>query len=75
MRQKVRSPQERGGPWRLVRYCDDCVVLVNGTHGDTEALREDVAQVLAPMGLRLSPARTRVASLGDGFGFLGFHIQ
>ena len=57
--------------WRLVRYCDDFVVLVNGTQDDTEALREDVAQVLEPMGLRLSPAKTRVASLGDGFDFLG----
>ncbi|MCR3752240.1 reverse transcriptase domain-containing protein [Lentzea californiensis] len=61
--------------WRLIRYCDDFVVLVNGNQTDTEALREDVAHVLEPMGLRLSPAKTQVASLGDGFEFLGFHIQ
>jgi RNA-directed DNA polymerase len=61
--------------WRLVRYCDDFVVLVHGDQSDTEALREDVAQVLAPMGLRLSPAKTRIVALGDGFDFVGFHIQ
>jgi RNA-directed DNA polymerase len=31
--------------------------------------------VLAPMGLRLSPARTQVVHLSDGFDFLGFRIQ
>jgi RNA-directed DNA polymerase len=61
--------------WRLVRYADDFVVLVNGTRQDTEALREEVAQVLAPMGLRLSPAKTQVAHLSEGIEFLGFRIQ
>ncbi|HEY2437248.1 MAG TPA: hypothetical protein VGH93_08700, partial [Solirubrobacteraceae bacterium] len=37
----------------------------------TEALREDVAAVLAPLGLRLSPAKTQVVHMSDGFGFLG----
>jgi hypothetical protein len=39
-REKRRA---RGLPsWRLVRYADDFVVLVNGTRQDTEALREEV---------------------------------
>src|SRR6476619_4866569 len=38
--------------WRIVRYADDFVVLVHGTQEHVEALREDIAQVLAPMGLR-----------------------
>lgn len=61
--------------WRLVRYADDFVVLVHGTEADTLALREDVATVLAPMGLRLSPAKTQVVHMADGFDFLGFHIR
>ncbi|MDQ0765396.1 group II intron reverse transcriptase/maturase [Streptomyces canus] len=61
--------------WRLVRYADDFVVLVDGTRQDTETLREEIAQVLAPMGLRLSPAKTQVVHLSEGFDFLGFHIQ
>jgi RNA-directed DNA polymerase len=66
----------RGLPsWRLVRYADDFVVLVDGTRQDTEALREEVARVLAPMGLRLSPAKTKVVHLSEGFDFLGFHLQ
>jgi RNA-directed DNA polymerase len=61
--------------WRLVRYADDFVVLVKGEHHHVEALREQVSQVLAPMGLRLSPAKTQVVHLAEGFDFLGFHIQ
>jgi RNA-directed DNA polymerase len=61
--------------WRIVRYADDFVILVHGTEHDAHALREDVAAVLAPMGLRLSPAKTSVRHFRDGFDFLGFHIQ
>ncbi len=36
---------------------------------------EEIAEVLAPMGLRLSDAKTRIVHLSDGFAFLGFRIQ
>lgn len=61
--------------WRLVRYADDFAVLVKGTRQDTEVLREEIARVLAPMGLRLSEAKTRLVHLSEGFDFLGFRIQ
>ncbi|WBB48445.1 group II intron reverse transcriptase/maturase [Verrucosispora sp. WMMA2044] len=61
--------------WRLVRYADDFVVLVHGTEDHVHALREDVASMLAPLGLRLSAAKTQVVHMSDGFDFLGFHIQ
>jgi RNA-directed DNA polymerase len=48
---------------------------VHGSREDTEALREDVAEVLAPLGLRLSPAKTQVVHMSDGFDFLGFRIR
>jgi RNA-directed DNA polymerase len=61
--------------WRIVRYADDFVVLVHGNRTHVEALREDVAEVLHPLGLRLSTAKTQVVHMSDGFDFLGFHIQ
>ncbi|MGP4029355.1 reverse transcriptase domain-containing protein [Actinomadura sp. 3N407] len=61
--------------WRLVRYADDFVVLVHGGRDGVEALREEITAVLQPLGLRLSPAKTRVVHMADGFEFLGFHIQ
>lgn len=60
---------------RLVRYADDFVVMVNGTREDVQALQEQVVEVLAPLGLTLSPAKTKVVNLHDGFDFLGFRIQ
>jgi hypothetical protein len=50
-------------------------VLVHGRQPDVQALREDIATVLAPLGLRLSPAKTRVVHMSEGFDFLGFRIQ
>jgi hypothetical protein len=48
------------------------VILVHGTREHAEALREDVAAVLAPLGLRLSEAKTQVVRMADGFNFLGY---
>jgi RNA-directed DNA polymerase len=61
--------------YRLVRYADDFVILVTGEKEHAEALRAQVADVLAPMGLRLSAEKTRVAHVDDGFDFLGFTIR
>ncbi|GGM87301.1 reverse transcriptase domain-containing protein [Dactylosporangium sucinum] len=61
--------------WRIIRYADDFVVLVHGSRDDAEHLRGDVAVTLAPLGLRLSPTKTRIVHMSDGFDFLGFRIQ
>lgn len=61
--------------YRLVRYADDFVVMVAGTEAHAEELRGEVAAVLAPMGLRLSGAKTLTAHIDEGFEFLGFRIQ
>jgi RNA-directed DNA polymerase len=61
--------------YRLVRYADDFVVMVAGTRDHAEQLRGEVEQVLAPMGLRLSEAKTGVVHIDEGFDFLGFRIQ
>jgi len=61
--------------WRIIRYADDFVVLVHGDQTHVEALREDVANALEPLGLRLSESKTQVVHMGDGFNFLGFHIR
>jgi len=60
---------------RLVRYADDFVVMIRGTRADAEALWDETATVLAPMGLRLSEEKTRVCHIDEGFDFLGWRIQ
>ena len=44
--------------YRLIRYADDFVIVVKGQQEHAEQLRHEVADVLAPMGLRLSPEKT-----------------
>jgi RNA-directed DNA polymerase len=68
--------RHQGHPnYRIVRYADDFVVLVAGTRQHTEALREQVAAVLATVGLRLSPEKTTTCHIDEGFDFLGWRIQ
>jgi RNA-directed DNA polymerase len=49
--------------------------MVNGTGEHAQALRDEVSAVLAPLGLRLSEAKTRTVHIEEGFDFLGFRIQ
>ena len=59
----------------LVRYADDLVILCANRPRADEAQRR-VAAVLAPLGLRLHPDKTRIVHLhhgAEGFDFLGFH--
>ena len=84
----ARAWQAMGTPWqrrtrkskglaryRLIRYADDFVVMVAGTRADAEALKAQAAGVLAPMGLRLSEAKTRITHIDEGLDFLGYHVQ
>ena len=74
-RREREKRRNRGlGTWRLIRYADDFVVMVHGAKEHVEELHARVSEVLAPMGLRLSPSKTRVVHLADGFDFLGFRI-
>ncbi|MBV6703423.1 group II intron reverse transcriptase/maturase [Kitasatospora aureofaciens] len=71
-----RRRRRRGLPnYRLVRYADDFLVLVSGSREQAEELRGDVAEVLKPMGLRLSVEKTRITHIDEGFDFLGWRIQ
>ncbi len=73
----TRAKHRRAGvpAMRLIRYADDFVVMIAGTRDDADALWDEVGSVLAPMGLRLSEAKTRVCHIDEGFDFLGWRIQ
>lgn len=73
--QRDRRNRRGEGNWKLIRYADDFVLVVNGRRDHAQALREQVAAVLAPMGLALSQEKTRVVDIDEGFVFLGFLIQ
>jgi RNA-directed DNA polymerase len=72
-----RAKRRRQGlpNYRLVRYADDWCLTVSGTKEHAEALREEIAEVLSTMGLRLSPEKTLVTHIDEGLVFLGWRIQ
>jgi hypothetical protein len=51
------------------------VVMVAGTRADAQALKAETAAVLAPMGLGLSEAKTRITHIDEGLDFLGYRVQ
>jgi RNA-directed DNA polymerase len=74
-KQRAKRRQHGQGNWKLIRYADDFVLMVSGERHHAEALREEVAAVLAPLGLRLAPDKTRTVHVDEGFDFLGFTIR
>src|SRR5216684_4373179 len=72
-----RAARRRDGlpNYRLSRYADDWCLMVAGTEADARALREEIAGVLSPMGLRLSEDKTLITHIDKGLDFLGWHIQ
>jgi RNA-directed DNA polymerase len=57
------------------RYADDFVVLVSGTQEDAIAEKSALAKYLQETsGLELSPEKTKITCMTDGFDFLGFRF-
>lgn len=60
--------------YRFVRYADDFVVVCRTDRQAEQALTL-VEQVLAELGLSLSPQKTKITTYGKGYEFLGFHLS
>jgi hypothetical protein len=69
--QRRRAVLRGAATYRLIRYADDFVVLVNGSRDHAESLYRDLAEILAPLGLRLAPDKTKITTIDEGFDFLG----
>jgi RNA-directed DNA polymerase len=74
----ARSTDRRSGRpvFFPVRYADDFVVLVSGSREDALAEKEALAVFLRDtLRLELSPEKTKVSPLVEGFEFLGHRIR
>jgi len=60
--------------YRFVRYADDFVVVCKDRVQAQAALAE-VESVMTELGLSLSPEKTKIASYGKGYEFLGFRLS
>jgi RNA-directed DNA polymerase len=62
--------------YRPVRYADDFLVLVAGSRAQAEAIKQETAEFMAKrMRLTLSPEKTAITHVDDGFDFLGWHVK
>ena len=60
--------------YRFVRYADDFVVVCK-TRAQAQAALDLVAEVMTELGLSLSAEKTKIASYGKGYDFLGFRLS
>jgi len=72
----VKQKRRRQGHsnFLYVRYCDDFVVLCNGTKAQAHAMKEELGGFLRTLGLTLSEEKTKITHITEGFTFLGYRI-
>jgi RNA-directed DNA polymerase len=70
-----RFPRRKTRPKvHLIRYADDFVI--SGKSQDMlEQAKAEVIAFLAERGLALSPEKTKITHVSDGFNFLGFNVR
>jgi len=74
--QRARDRANGHPSYRMIRFADDFVVLVRGTEAQAHALKEQTAEFMAEhMRLTLSPEKTAITHVDDGFDLLGFRIK
>ena len=74
--QRARDRAQGRASYRMIRYADDFVVLVRGTEAQAHAIKEHTAGFMREqMQLTLSPEKTAVTHVDDGFDLLGFRVK
>jgi RNA-directed DNA polymerase len=69
-----------GAEWRrlkmnMVRYADDFIITGNSKEWLEHEIKPAVVEFLAERGLVLSPEKTKITHIKEGFDFLGWNIR
>ena len=67
-----RERRRRGD--QLTRYADDWVITCRSRR-EAEAARRCAEKILATLGVRVNPQKTRIVHVRHGFAFLGYKIK
>jgi group II intron reverse transcriptase/maturase len=67
-----REMRRRG--YQLTRYADDWVITCRSRR-EAEAARRCAEKILATLGVRVNPQKTRIVHVRQGFAFLGYKIK
>lgn len=73
--EKFPKAKRTGRKMNMVRYADDFIITGNSKEWLEQEVKPAVVKFLAERGLVLSPEKTRVTHIKDGFDFLGWNIR
>src|SRR6266851_764428 len=73
--EKFPRAKPRGLKMNMVRYADDFIITGHSKEWLEHEVRPAVVEFLAERGLVLSPEKTRITHIKDGFDFLGWNIR
>ena len=73
--QKFPRAKTTGRKMNMVRYADDFIITGNSKEWLEHEVKPAVVEFLAERGLVLSPEKTKITHIKDGFDFLGWNIR
>jgi RNA-directed DNA polymerase len=75
LRKKFPAAKRTGLKMHMVRYADDFIITGNSKEWLEHEVKPAVVAFLAERGLVLSPDKTKVTHIDEGFDFLGWNIR
>jgi RNA-directed DNA polymerase len=73
--EKFPKAKRRGLKMNMVRYADDFIITGHSQEWLEQEVKPVVVEFLAERGLVLSPEKTKITHIKDGFDFLGWNIR
>lgn len=73
--EKFPRAKRQGLKMNMVRYADDFIITGNSKEWLEQEVKPAVVEFLAERGLLLSPEKTKITHIEDGFDFLGWNIR
>lgn len=73
--EKFPKAKKTGLKMNMVRYADDFIITGNSKEWLEHEIKPAVVEFLAERGLVLSPEKTKITHVRDGFDFLGWNIR
>jgi RNA-directed DNA polymerase len=73
--EKFPKARRAGLKMNMVRYADDFIITGNSKEWLEQEVKPAVVEFLAERGLVLSPEKTRITHIREGFDFLGWNIR
>jgi RNA-directed DNA polymerase len=71
----TKDRQQKQEKIHMIAYADDFVVTASSKELLENKVMPTLVQALAKVGLELSPTKTKITHIEDGFDFLGFNVR